>query len=379
MDGRARLWPNGGRYLWTDAYGFVLYCSLFEETGDRAWWDKAEWLIGEVHRVLGRARGIRIGEEADRWGQYAHYLAVWLFALWRASQRSARYRDVAIALVKQVHPAFVVPGRGVWWKMQEDLSGPAPGHGFGGLDPYKVGEEGRRAVGPSNPPRQAVRTPPHTPLTLAPPLRSPRCPPHWQLFTVYRLLDPAGAQLGAETAQLRALVEAGYRSFSCDQDLGLGMMAWCAHFFPGEPWADHLAAYAAAKLEAMWVHVDGAAGAGTETGYYARAPWARGTRLAFSNYGASLGLQALGVQAGRCAALNRYFDGYRAGDEYDTKAITWVMGCTSHLPGEFLRGNWREALQAAVPATAAAAVKQLLQEATDTGVGRGQPAQHHHR
>jgi hypothetical protein len=27
----------------------------------------------------------------------------------------------------------------------------------------------------------------------------------------------------------------------------------------------------------------------------------------------------------------------RPGDEYDTEAITHVMGCTSHFPGELLR------------------------------------------
>jgi hypothetical protein len=30
-----------------------------------------------VQRVLGRQRGIRIGEEPDRDGQYFHYLAMW--------------------------------------------------------------------------------------------------------------------------------------------------------------------------------------------------------------------------------------------------------------------------------------------------------------
>jgi hypothetical protein len=221
---------------------------------------------------------------------------------------------------------------------------------------------------------------------MTPPIPRAACippPPCAQLYTVYRLLDPTGRELGPETAELRALVEAGYRSFSCDQDLGLGMVAWCAHFFRGEPWADHLAAYCAGKLDGMFVHVDGSAAAGTETGYYARAPWARGTRLAFSNYGASLGLQALGVQAGRCAAVNRYFETYRAGDEYDRKAITWVMGCVSHLPGEFLRSNWRaQLLPAQGPRTAAASApaapgKQQEQE-VETGGGRGQPAQPKH-
>ena len=49
---------------------------------------EAEWVVSEVDRVLGRPRGIRIGEEPDRDGQYYHYLAMWLFALWRLGQVS---------------------------------------------------------------------------------------------------------------------------------------------------------------------------------------------------------------------------------------------------------------------------------------------------
>ena len=52
---------------------------------------------------------------------------------------------------------------------------------------------------------------------------------------VYRLLDPAG--LAPEIADMRALVEASYRTLTITQDLGLGMMLWMSHFFPDEPWA----------------------------------------------------------------------------------------------------------------------------------------------
>ena len=51
--------------------------------------DEAEWVVAEVDRVLGRPRGIRIGEEPDRDGQYFHYLAMWLYALARAWRASA--------------------------------------------------------------------------------------------------------------------------------------------------------------------------------------------------------------------------------------------------------------------------------------------------
>ena len=39
-------------------------------------------------------------------------------------------------LAKQIHDAFVVPGRGVVWKMNEDLGRPYPGYGFGALDAF---------------------------------------------------------------------------------------------------------------------------------------------------------------------------------------------------------------------------------------------------
>ena len=42
---------------------------------------QAESVVEDVYRVLGRARGLRIGEESDRDGQYFHYLTKWMYAL----------------------------------------------------------------------------------------------------------------------------------------------------------------------------------------------------------------------------------------------------------------------------------------------------------
>jgi hypothetical protein len=80
------IWPNGLRYLWTDAFGLVLYVSLYRELAEQRWLDAAAQLVADVERVLGRARGIRIGEARDRDGQYFHYLAMWLFALARLGE-----------------------------------------------------------------------------------------------------------------------------------------------------------------------------------------------------------------------------------------------------------------------------------------------------
>ena len=73
-----RIWPNGQRYTWTDAFGVVLLVSLYAELGKPRFLDEAEWVVSEVDRVLGRPRGIRIGEAPDRDGQYFHYLAMWI-------------------------------------------------------------------------------------------------------------------------------------------------------------------------------------------------------------------------------------------------------------------------------------------------------------
>jgi hypothetical protein len=61
-------------------FGLVILVSLYQALDEERYLDQAEWLVSEVNRVLGRPRGIRMGEEADRDGQYFHYLAMWLFA-----------------------------------------------------------------------------------------------------------------------------------------------------------------------------------------------------------------------------------------------------------------------------------------------------------
>jgi hypothetical protein len=282
---RERIWPNGRRYLWTDAFGVVLYVSLFRHTGERRWLADAEGLVAEVERVLGRARGIRIGEAADRDGQYFHYLAMWMFALARLGDELPGYRERGVELVREVHDAFVRPGRGVIWKMAEDLSAPYPGYGFGAMDAFDG-------------------------------------------YVSYRLLGEQA--LVREIGEMRELIEMQCRDLRIDQDLGLGMMLWLAHFFPGEEWAKVQTHHALHALDELWVD---------PPGYFARASYARQVRIAFANYGVSLGLQAAGERADRVDKLNAYFDVYRSGDEYDREAITHVMSCTSHFPGAFLAGG----------------------------------------
>jgi hypothetical protein len=67
-------------------------------------------------------------------------------------------------------------------------------------------------------------------------------------------------------------------------------------------------------------------------GYFCREPYLPQTRFAFTNYGVSVGLQAGRERSARFRRLNNYLETYRAGDEYDSAAITHVMSCSSHFP-----------------------------------------------
>jgi hypothetical protein len=277
-----RIWPNGRRYLWTDGFGLVLLVSLYAELGDKKLLDQAEWLVAEVDRVLGRVRGVRIGEAPDRDGQYFHYLAVWLYALSVLARYLPAYRRKGIDLVRQTHRAFVLPGRGVIWKMKEDLSGPYPGYGLGALDAFDG-------------------------------------------YISYRFLGEE--TLRQEIAEMKALIDLSAPELFITQDLGLGMMLWMTHFFPDEEWAVLQRRRCLRQLDAMW----------QRDSYFCREPGLPDVKFAFTNYGVSVGLQAAQAMPQRVLRLNEFLEGFRSGDEYDRDAITHVMSCNSHLPGYFLR------------------------------------------
>ena len=276
------IWPNGRRYLWTDAFGVVLLVSLYAELGEPKFLDAARALVADVERVLGRPRGLRIGEAADRDGQYFHYLAMWLYALGVLGRHDPAYTLKGVQIARDIHDAFVVPGRGVWWKMREDLSDPYPGYGFGGLDAFDG-------------------------------------------YVSYRLLDERA--LAPQIAVMRTLIDLSNPQLVITQDLGIGMMLWMAQFFPEEDWAITQRARGLAMLERMWV----------PDGYFCREPNLREVKFAFTNYGISIGLQALDAMPQHVRRLNTFFEQYRSGDEYDREAITHVMACSSHFPGYLLR------------------------------------------
>lgn len=277
-----RIWPNGLRYLWTDAFGVVLLVSLYAELKERRYLEQAESVVAEVDRVLGRDRGIRIGEAPDRDGQYFHYLAMWLYALAVLGRHIPDYAKKGVDLVRQIHDAFVLPGRGVIWKMNEDLSAPYPGYGFGALDAFDG-------------------------------------------YLSYRLLDEQA--LSREIANMRVLIDRSAADLWITQDLGLGMMLWMTHFFPDEAWARIQRPRCLSMLDRTWV----------ERGYFCREPGLTDVKFAFTNYGVSIGLQAVNAMDERVGRLNDFFESYRSGDDYDREAITHVMACSSHFPGDLIR------------------------------------------
>ncbi len=280
------IWPDGPRYLWTDGFGVVLLTSLAEALGDEAFIDQAEAVVADVDRVLGRRHGYRIGEASDRGGQYFHYLTVWAFALGVLSRHRPQYRGRAIELIRDVHPRFLTSGRGVWWKMTEDLSGPAPGFGLGALDPY-------------------------------------------QACAVYRSLDGGTGDLASELSDMRDLIDMTWRDLHITQDLGLGMMLWSTRWCHDERWAALHHTRSLEQLNHLWVD---------PPGYFCREPRAHAVRFAFTNAGVALGLQAAGAHQPRVERLLRYFDRYQSGDHYDREAITHVMACVARFPGAMIPG-----------------------------------------
>lgn len=158
------------RYLWTDAHAVCNLLSLYRRTGAADYRDLAVALVDQVHRVLGRHRdddpregwisgldeqtggehptagGLRIGKELneraadapydeevewERDGQYFHYLTRWMHALARTAVvlGDMKYRRWAVELAQAAHAGFSAlrtadGGKRLAWKMSIDLSYP---------------------------------------------------------------------------------------------------------------------------------------------------------------------------------------------------------------------------------------------------------------
>jgi hypothetical protein len=106
---------------------------------------------------------------------------MWLYALACLGEHEPAYREKGIRIAREIHEPFVLPGRGIIWKMEEDLSAPYPGYGLGAMDAFDG-------------------------------------------YVSYKLLSET--ELAREIAEMRAIMERQYADLRIDQDLGLGMMLW---------------------------------------------------------------------------------------------------------------------------------------------------------
>lgn len=292
------IWPNSLRYLWTDAFGLVELISLYKTTKKEQYLNQAEQLIEDVYRVLGRVRGLRIGEASERDGQYFHYLLQWIFALEVYGKETNRpeWHNKAVQLIQQIHDRFLIPGHGVWWKMEEGLDrNHRDGYGLGYLDPFEA-------------------------------------------YAIYRFVSEH--ELKREINDMKVIVDKHYEKFVCNQDLGAGIGLWDSHFFPNEEWSKNLYESSLNILDKMWVQVD------DTKGYFCRhALGSKNIKYAFTNYGISMGIQSILFKLegkekekwiNRVKHLNTFFETYKHNNHYDTDAITHVMGLVSHYPGCFI-------------------------------------------
>jgi hypothetical protein len=167
------LSPEGAppeRYLWTDAFAVCNFLGLYRQTADKRYKHLALLLVEQVHNLLGRHRpddrrtgwisglgeeegkrhptrgGLRIGKklrerrpeepfdrdmEWDRDGQYFHYLTQWMHALYCVSRATGdlTFHNWARELAKAAHAGFSYvsergDGKRLCWKMSIDLSRP---------------------------------------------------------------------------------------------------------------------------------------------------------------------------------------------------------------------------------------------------------------
>ena len=63
-----RIWPNGLRYLWTDAFGLVLLVSLYEALNEEPYLDGAKELVARSTACLGESAAFVSGKSPTAMG-----------------------------------------------------------------------------------------------------------------------------------------------------------------------------------------------------------------------------------------------------------------------------------------------------------------------
>lgn len=164
--------PDPRRYLWTDSFATTMFFELYKQTQEEKYKQLALTLIDQVHNTLGKHKindgenrtgwisglkkeegalhptkgGLRIGKklperllnesynddkEWDKDGQYFHYLTKWMQALCLACfmTNDNKFSKMAFELAKGVHDRFIYKSRSsgvkqMYWKMSIDLSRP---------------------------------------------------------------------------------------------------------------------------------------------------------------------------------------------------------------------------------------------------------------
>ena len=285
---RARgVWPGGARDLWTDALGVLCLLNLHSEMEEMRYLEEAQVVALNVDRILGRRKGICLGEGPESEGQTFRSLALWIYALRTLGEYRPHFRLRALSLVREIHSSFVRPGSGIVTRMDENLRAPFPGAETGKVEVF---------LG----------------------------------FGVYRLLDEGA--LAPEVEEMEGLVGRACASLAPDQGLDLGLLLWITHFFPGEGWAVNLRERCLSALDARWI---------LPPGYFRRnlpeprvAPH-RPDILALTNLTTAIGLRAHGIWAERTDRIQRYFlENYAWEDPEDP--LSSILTCVSLLPGVLL-------------------------------------------
>jgi hypothetical protein len=127
------------------------------------------------------------------------------------------------------------------------------------------------------------------------------------------------------------LVERLYRDLAVTQDLGLGMILWMSLL----PRRDLVEGAAGALAGDSRSDVD------RSPGYFCREPGLPTVKFAFTNYGVSIGLQAIRAWSERVHARQQFVATYRSHDGYGRDAITHAMGVLVARSGRLLSWNRR--------------------------------------
>jgi len=85
----------------------------------------------------------------------------------------------------------------------------------------------------------------------------------------------------------------------------------------------------------MWVSKD------SSQGYFKRDTESDSNYvIAFSNYGVGYGLVSIHKSLDKLQNMLLFFDSFKSGDEYDTKAITHIMHCNAMFPGALIEHTY---------------------------------------